>query len=373
MKITIDRSSFLKPMAHIQSVVERRNTIPILANVLLQAKAGRLSMTATDMDMDLVNSTVCIVDQPGSITVSAFTLYDIIRKLPNGSEVKLNMDKDSVSLSISAGRSKFLLPTLKADEFPSLPNDQITINFMLSAVNAKSLIDRTRFAISTEESRYYLNGMYLHETQVNNISVLRAVTTDGHRLALMEIPLPESASGIPPVIVPRKAIIEIRKLIDESEGSVHVAFSKNKLRFNFVDTAITTKLIDGNFPDYERVIPTSNDKIMRLECRSLKKAVERIAIISTAKSRSVKLEINKGNLILSAKNPDNAWATEDMNVDYDSDPIEIGFNSRYLLEIANQFNDSATVLFHIADKTSPAIVTNEKNDGALYVIMPMRI
>ncbi|AHC73661.1 DNA polymerase III, beta subunit [Candidatus Endolissoclinum faulkneri L5] len=373
MKIIIDRSAFLKPMAHIQSVVERRSNIPILANVLLQAKTGRLSMTATDMDMNLVNSTACIVNQPGSITVPALTLYDIIRKLQKGSKIKLNMDKDSVNLSISAGRSKFFLPTLQVDQFPTLPNDEITVNFMLSAANVKSLIDRTRFAISTEETRYYLNGMYLHAIQANNISVLRAVTTDGHRMALMEIPLPESKSDIPPVIVPRKAIIEIRKLIDESEGWIDLAFSKNKLRFDFVDTVITTKLIDGNFPDYERVIPSSNDKIMRLECRSLKKAVERVVTISTAKSRSIKLEINKGNLMLSAKNLDNAWASEDMNVDYDSEPIEIGFNARYLLEITDQFNDNAIMLFHMADRASPAIVTNEKNDGATYVIMPMRL
>lgn len=373
MKITIDRAALLKPLAHVQSVVERRNTIPILANVLLQAGDGKVSLTATDMDMDVVESVACSVDQPGSATVPALTLYEIARKLQDGSEVELTVAGDSGRMTIRAGRSNFSLPTLPVEEFPALSGDELTTNFVLSAADAKTLIDRTRFAISTEETRYYLNGIYLHETQANGMAVLRAVATDGHRLARVQMPLPEGAAGMPSVIVPRKAVTEIRKLIDETDGDVQIGLSENKLRFAFADTVMTTKLIDGTFPDYERVIPAGNDKVMRVDCGSFKKAVDRVATISTEKSRSVKLALGNGTLTLSANSPDNAQATEEMDVEYGASSMEIGFNSRYLLDIADQVDDGGKAVFQMADAASPTIVTDEADDGALYVLMPMRV
>lgn len=373
MKITIDRAALLKPLAHVQSVVERRNTIPILANVLLKAADGMVSMTATDMDMDVVESVACSVEQAGTATVPALTLYEIARKLPDGAEVGLNVAGDSGRMAIRAGRSNFSLPTLPVEEFPALSGDELTTNFVLSAADAKTLIDRTRFAISTEETRYYLNGIYLHETQANGMAVLRAVATDGHRLARVQMPLPEGAAGMPSVIVPRKAVNEIRKLIDETDGDVQIGLSENKLRFAFADTVLTTKLIDGTFPDYERVIPAGNDKVMRVDCGAFKKAVDRVATISTEKSRSVKLALGNGSLTLSANSPDNAQATEEMDVEYGASSMEIGFNSRYLLDIADQVDDSGKAVFQMADAASPTIVTDEADDGALYVLMPMRV
>lgn len=373
MKITIDRAALLKPLAHVQSVVERRNTIPILANVLLRAADGRLALTATDMDMDVVESVACAVDQPGEATVPAHTLYEIVRKLPDGAEVGLTVGDDANRMAIRAGRSNFSLPALPVEEFPALSGDTLGTNFVLSAADAKTLIDRTQFAISTEETRYYLNGIYLHETKADDMAVLRAVATDGHRLAQVQMPLPEGAADMPAVIVPRKAVSEIRKLLSETDGDVQVGLSESKLRVAFDDTVLTTKLIDGTFPDYERVIPTANDKTLRVACGDFKKAVDRVATISTEKSRSVKLALDNGILTLSANSPDNGQATEEVDVDYAASAIEIGFNSRYLIDIADQIDDGNKAVFQMADAASPTIVTDESDESALYVLMPMRV
>ena len=259
MKITIDRAALLKPLAHVQSVVERRNTIPVLANVLINASDGQMSLTATDMDMDVVETVGCSVAEPGTTTVPAHTLYEIARKLPDGAEVELSVAGDSNRMAIRAGRSNFSLPTLAVEDFPALTGDELPTSFVLSAADAKTLIDRTRFAISTEETRYYLNGIFLHETKANEMPVLRAVATDGHRLARVQMPLPDGAAGMPSIIVPRKAVTEIRKLLEETDGDVKITLGENKLRCSFENTVLTTELIDGTFPDYERIFPQSND------------------------------------------------------------------------------------------------------------------
>jgi DNA polymerase-3 subunit beta len=259
------------------------------------------------------------------------------------------------------------------EEFPALSGDTLPTSFVLSAADAKTLIDRTRFAISTEETRYYLNGIFLHEAKAGDVAVLRAVATDGHRLARVQMPLPTGAAGMPSVIVPRKAVQEIRKLIEETDGDVQVSLSENKLRFAFESSVLTTKLIDGTFPDYERVIPTGNDKMLRVESSMFKRAVDRVATISTEKSRSVKLSLASGTLTLSANSPDNAQATEEVDVDYAAAAIEIGFNSRYLMDIADQIDEGSKAVFAMADAASPTVVTDESDDGTLYVLMPMRV
>jgi DNA polymerase-3 subunit beta len=372
MKSIIDRASLLRPLGHVQSVVERRNTIPILANVLIKAANGRISLTATDMDMDIVESVDCNVTQEGSVTVPAHTLYDIVRKLPDGSDVSLESDSETGRLLVKAGRSNFTLPILPPDEFPTMSGEELPCNFMLSAADARVIIDRTRFAISSEETRYYLNGIYIHATESNNVQVLRAVATDGHRLARVEVPLPDGASQMPSVIVPRKAVVEIRKLIEDTEGEIAVSLSETKLCFASGDTILTTKLIDGTFPDYERVIPSGNDKIMQVNCNDLAEVVDRVATISTEKSRSVKLQMSEGILVLSASSPESGTAREEIEVQYSAESIEIGFNSRYLLDIANQI-EGPTIEFSLADSGSPTIVRDQEDDTALYVLMPMRV
>src|SRR3546814_1646140 len=279
------------------------------------------------MDLDVVESVACSVEQAGQTTVPAHTLYEIVRKLPDGAEVQLASVGDSGRMSFRAGRSNFSLPTLPVEEFPALSGDTLPTGFVLSAADAKTLIDRTRFAISTEETRYYLNGIYLHETKAGDMPVLRAVATDGHRLARVQMPLPSGAAGMPAVIVPRKAVQEIRKLLEETDGDVQVSLNENKLRVALDGSVLTTKLIDGTFPDYERVIPAGNDKILRVESSVFKRAVDRVATISTEKSRSVKLSLGRGILTLSANSPANAQATEEVDVEYAAAAIETGFNS----------------------------------------------
>ena len=372
MKITIERAAFLKSLNHVQSVVERRNTIPILSNVLLEAKDDQLSLTATDLDIEIVETIGSSISQPGTITAPAHTLYDIVRKLPDGSQVELLFDEEEGRLSVKAGRSRFALACLPKEDFPAMSAGDLPNRFSVSAEDLARLIDKTRFAISTEETRYYLNGIYLHAAETNDIAMLRAVATDGHRLARVEFPLPEGAAGMPGVIVPRKAVAEIRKLIEDVDGMVEVALSDTKIRFQTGGIVLTSKLIDGTFPDYERVIPEGNDKILSIAAKDFAEAVDRVSTISTEKSRAVKLNLGTEQLTLSVINPDSGTATEELVVDYNDEPMEIGFNARYLLDVTSQL-DSGAAQFVLADSGSPTLVRDSDDPSALYVLMPMRV
>ncbi|MBM3598620.1 MAG: DNA polymerase III subunit beta [Alphaproteobacteria bacterium] len=372
MKLTIERDALLGPLAHVQSVVERRNTIPVLANVLIRAETGKLSLTATDMDMDIVETVEAEVGAKGAVTAPAHTVYDIVRKLPEGGQVELARQGEGERMAIKSGRSSFALSTLPVEEFPALSGDKLPHEFSLPASELRALIDRTRFAISTEETRYYLNGIFLHGTKNSDVPVLRAVATDGHRLARVEMPLPDGASGMPGVIVPRKAVNELRKLIDESTEAVTVSLSDSKIRFAFGAIVLTSKLIDGTFPDYERVIPTGNDKLLEVDCKGFAAAVDRVATISTEKSRAVKLAIQPGLMTVSANSPDSGNATEEIEVGYTAGPIEIGFNARYLLDITEQI-EGEHAQFAMADAASPTLVRDVSDASALYVLMPMRV
>ena len=372
MKINIERGLLLKVLNHIQGVVERRNTIPILSNVRFDAPDGKLSLNATDLDIDIVETVAADVLTPGAITAPAHTLYDIVRKLTDGAQVELDCTGDDSQLTLSAGRSKFKLSCLPTEDFPIISAGELPNNFLITSTDLRGLIDRTKFAISTEETRYYLNGIYLHVVENNGSSLLRAVATDGHRLASADLPMPEGAEGMPGVIVPRKAVLEIRKLIDESADEVNVGLSDTKIKFSFAGTTLTSKLIDGTFPDYDRVIPEGNDKILEVETELFAQAVDRVSAISAEKSRAVKLSISKGNLILSANSAENDTANETIQVDYDDAEIEIGFNSRYLLDIAQQITGDK-VRFTLADSGSPTLVQDLNDAGAIYVLMPMRV
>lgn len=372
MKLTIERAALLKSLGHVQSVVERRNTIPILSNVKLTATDGRLGLNATDMDLDIVAGVGADVSAPGSTTAPAHTLYEIVRKLPDGTQVELDASSGDGQLSLRAGRSRFSLTCLPTEDFPVMAGGDATHTFTIAAGELRGLIDRTRFAISTEETRYYLNGIYLHGNERNGASVLRAVATDGHRLASVECPLPSGAFGMPGVIVPRKAIAELRKLIEDSADDVEVSLSDSKIRFTFDGAILTSKLIDGTFPDYQRVIPEGNDKEMDVDGKVFGDAVDRVSAISSEKSRAVKMKLADGMLTLSASSPEHGSASEDIEVDFDGDEIEIGFNSRYLLDIVQQIEGDA-MRFVLADAASPTIIREVEDEGALYVLMPMRV
>jgi DNA polymerase-3 subunit beta len=253
-----------------------------------------------------------------------------------------------------------------------MASGELPYNFSLSATELRTLIDRTRFAISTEETRYYLNGIYLHATKADEVPIIRAVATDGHRLARMEMVLPEGAAGMPGIIIPRKTVLELRKLVEENEDEVQIGLGETKIRVALGEAALTSKLIDGTFPDYDRVIPSNNDKVLEVECKAFAEAVDRVSTISTEKSRAVKLAIENGSLVVSATSPENGTAVEELEVRYSASPLEIGFNSRYLLDITEQIEGEG-VQFVMSDAGSPTLVRDSADASALYVLMPMRV
>jgi DNA polymerase-3 subunit beta len=372
MKLTIERSALLRALAHVQSVVERRNTIPILSNVLLDTQKSRLLLTATDMDLAIVESVDADVARPGAVTVPAHTLYDIVRKLSEGSQVGIEAIAEKGQVALRSGRSSFALASLPPGDFPHMSGGDLPHGFELAAAELKGLIDKTRFAISTEETRYYLNGIYLHAGQSSGIGVLRAVATDGHRMARVEMALPAGADGMPGVILPRKTVIELHKLITETDAPVQIALSETRVRFTIGDVTLTSKLIDGTFPDYERVIPSGNDKVMEVDRAEFTAAVDRVATISTDKSRAVKLSLDANQLTLTASSPDAGMAEEEISVRYAGTPIEIGFNARYLLDIAEQIEGEGA-RFRMADASAPTLIEDIADRSALYVLMPMRV
>jgi DNA polymerase-3 subunit beta len=372
MKITVERSELLKSLGHVHRVVERRNTIPILANVLIKADDGKLSLKATDLDLEVTDSIAAEVSPGGATTVPAHMFYDIVRKLPEGAQIVLEGSGDRAVLSLRAGRSRFTLQTLPESDFPDLAAGEMTHSFKLAAGDLKRLIDKTQFAISTEETRYYLNGIYLHAAGDDKAPTLRAVATDGHRLAQCELPLPEGAAGMPGIIVPRKTVGEVQRLIENGEGEIAVELSAGKIRFTIGDVVLVSKLIDGTFPDYGRVIPLNNDKELVVDKKDFEAAVDRVSTVASERGRAVKLSISSGKLTLSVTNPDSGSATEEVEVDYDSEPLDIGFNSRYLLDIAGQIEGEVAVL-KLADPGSPTLIQDKDSKGALYVLMPMRV
>jgi DNA polymerase-3 subunit beta len=375
MKATIERATLLRCLSHVQSVVERRNTIPILSNVLIEAEGnGALKVTATDLDLQVVeNMAAANVEDAGAITVSAHLLFDIARKLPDGSQVSLETAENR--MDIKAGRSRFKLPTLPRDDFPVIVEGDLPTTFELPAKTLAEMVDRTRFAISTEETRYYLNGIFLHVSDEDK-PVLKAAATDGHRLARYTLDRPEGAEGMPDVIIPRKAVAELRKLLEESlDGNVQIDLSASKVRFTLGGeggVVLTSKLIDGTFPDYSRVIPTGNDKLLKVDPKSFFEGVDRVATIATEKTRAVKMGLDKDKVTLTVTSPDNGNAAEELSAEYNSGELEIGFNAGYLKDILGQI-DSDMVELHLADAGAPTLIRKSADSPALYVLMPMRV
>ena len=373
MKVTIERSALVKALGHVQSVVERRNTIPILANVLLQADGPSLTLTATDLDIEISESAPADVAAPGAITTEAVRLHDIVRKLPDGAQIKLELLEDEGRLQVSAGRSQFALAVLPDDDFPTLATDDLPTQFSAPTADIARLLDKTRFAMSQEETRYYLNGVYLHAlTEGDGAPSLRAASTDGHRLARLDAPLPSGAENMPGVIVPRKAVTELARLLDDAEETVEIGVSESKIRFSFGAGHLTSKLIDGTFPDYERVIPKGNEHTLRVENKDFAQAVDRVSTVSADRTRSIKLALDADKLRLTVNNPEAGSALEELSVDYGGDPIEIGFNARYLLDVAQQI-DGGTTTFRLADPSSPTVISDDDDTRALYVLMPLRV
>ena len=350
MKATIERAVLLKSLGHVQSVVERRNTIPILSNVLIEAREdGSIRLMATDLDLQVDESVPATVSQPGATTVSAHTLFDIVRKLPEGSQVELTAAEGK--MQIVAGRARFNLSTLPRDDFPVIAEGELPTRFELPAATLRQIIEKTRFVVDDQ---------------------LRAAATDGHRLARITVARPDGAEGMPDVIVPRKAVAELYRLLEELEGTVEISLSPTKVRFGLGSAVLTSKLIDGTFPDYNRVIPTANDKLLKLDPKSFSAGVDRVSTIASEKTRAVKISVDRDKVTLSVTSPENGLATEELAADYGADGLEIGFNARYLLDILSEI-DGDTVEVHLADAAAPTLLRENDKSNALYVLMPMRV
>ncbi|WP_438990630.1 DNA polymerase III subunit beta [Lentibacter sp.] len=372
MKFSIERAALLKAVAQAQSVVERRNTIPILANVLIEAQDSDVRFRATDLDIEVVDRADAQVERAGATTVSAVLLHEIVRKLPDGSLVTLTDDGAKGRLTVEAGRSNFSLATLPKEDFPVMATSEYSSNFSAPAVMLRRLFDKSKFAISTEETRYYLNGVYMHISDSDGGKVLRCVATDGHRLARIDAELPPGAAEMPGVIVPRKTVGELRKLLDDDEAKIAVSVSETKIRFATPDITLTSKVIDGTFPDYTRVIPQGNTRKLEVDAAEFAKAVDRVATVSSERSRAVKLTLGEDKLILSVNAPDSGAAEEELAVAYGDERLEIGFNAKYLLEIANQV-DRENAVFMFNSSGDPTLMREGNDTSAVYVVMPMRV
>lgn len=372
MKISIERGTLLKAVSQAQSVVERRNTIPILANVLIEAEGETVSFRATDLDIEVVDRAAAQVERAGATTVSAVTLHEIVRKLPDGALVRLADDGASGRLTVEAGRSNFTLATLPKEDFPVMANTEYSSNFTANAPVLRRLFDKSKFAISTEETRYYLNGVYMHVATGEGGKVLRCVATDGHRLARIDADLPAGAETMPGVIVPRKTVGELRKLLDDDEAQIAVSVSETKVRFATPSITLTSKVIDGTFPDYARVIPVGNPRKLEVDAGDFARAVDRVATVSSERSRAVKLSLDEDRLVLSVNAPDSGAAEEELSVAYSDERLEIGFNAKYLLEIASQV-DRENAVFMFNSSGDPTLMREGSDASAVYVVMPMRV
>ncbi len=372
MKISIERGALLKAVAQAQSVVERRNTIPILANVLIEAEGDMVRFRATDLDIEIVDDAVAQVERAGATTVAATTLHEIVRKLPDGALVTLTADSAAGRLTVDAGRSNFSLATLPKEDFPQMASTDYQTTFTATVPVLRRLFDKSKFAISTEETRYYLNGVYMHAAEADGEKVLRCVATDGHRLARIDADLPTGAADMPGVIVPRKTVNELRKLLDDDEGEIKVSVSETKIRFEAPGVTLTSKVIDGTFPDYMRVIPQANPRRMEVDASAFAQAVDRVATVSSERSRAVKLLMEDDRLVLSVNAPDSGAAEEELPVAYGDERLEIGFNAKYLHEIASQVDrENAVFLFNSAG--DPTLMREGNDPSAVYVVMPMRV
>jgi len=374
MKLTIERGALLNALSHVQNVVERRNTIPILSNILIEASKGSVRFTATDLDIEAVDVADAKVETEGALTAPAGTLFDVIRKLPAGADVELELNSSNNQLAINSGRSKFSLPTLPATDFQTMTPDEDATTFNIEAADLRRLIDKTRFAISTEETRYYLNGVYLHaaDADTGKGRKLRTVATDGHRLALYEIDAPKGSENLEGVIVPRKAVAEVRRLIDSSDDDVTVSVSDTKIMFVSGRAQLTSKLIDGTFPDYARVIPKGNEKALVIDNKAFEAAVDRVSTVSTERSRSIKLSLSEGKVTLAVSSAETGQGHEEIECEYSENEMDIGFNAKYLLDVTAQIEaEDARIMFN--DPASPALVLDPADTSAKYVLMPLRV
>ena len=374
MKLTLSKLDFVKSLSSIQNIVESKSTIPVLTNVLLEAKQGRLHLSGTDMDMTISDKIkIKNIEEEGTTCVPAHILYNVIKELSDDKPVNLSYDKNNKKLYVTSFKSKFTFSCLSKDDFPVLTTENYKISFLLKSSILKEMIDKTYFAISNEETRYYLNGIFFHTIKLNNKFFLRSIATDGHRLAQCETISPAAANNIFSTIIPKKLIFELRKLIDEVEDEIKIDLSERKIKFSFGETILISKLIDGKFPDYEKVIPKDTKNSFSIDRKIFLESINRIATISSEKSKAIKLNLNRNKLTISANNLEEGGSgIEEIEIRYSGPTLDIGFNAGYLKEIIHQFNGKeVTILF--SDSTAPTIIKDIAKTETLYVLMPMRV
>lgn len=378
MKITVEHNSLNKALSTVQAIAgQKRGNVPILTHVMIEAADNICTLTTTDLDIQAKSQLSAIVTQAGKITVPAQLLFGIVRTLPEGSQIDFTLSDDG-QLSLVVGKSSFMLHTMPVDDFPEFDAGQFPHEFTLTADDLKFLLEKTRFAISADETRYYLNGIYFH-VPANAKDKFRAVATDGYRLALSDIALPEGAGSIPGIIVPRKTIGELQRFIEDSDAEIKIKFSKTMVRYESEGITLTSKLVDGSFPDYARIIPDNNDKILAIKKSELKEALQRVAALFVNPpaifTPLVKLGVEKNKLSLSGVMSGRGSVQEDIDIAYDSEPIEIGFNPSYLLDVMECMGNeiqirmaSPDVAAMLEDKSE-----NKNQRASIYVLMPMRV
>lgn len=366
MNITIKREKLLIPLQQIIGAVERKQTLPILGNVLFKSLSGTVSLTATDLEIEMVSVVDTVSENDFQTTLPARKLLDICKALPDSSEIEFKIEETRTTLT--SARSRFSLASLPAKDFPGLDDIEEQNVIGIPQDQLKAQLDNTLFAMAQQDVRYYLNGI-LMEISPNQIKL---VATDGHRLALSEYKTTASIPDTRQIIIPRKAVLELSRLLETNDSVAKVILSKNHIRIENGSLMFTSKLIDGKFPDYNRVIPVDGNKTLIVNRESLKRAMNRIAILSNEKYRGIRLTITPGNLSIQANNPDQEEAEEELSVNYDEDKIEIGFNVTYLIDVLNVL-DSEDVHIKLKDSNSSCIISDRENSSSLYVVMPMRL
>ena len=371
MKFNIEKNKLIKSLSHVQSIVERKNTLPILSNILIEANENILVLSSTDMDISITDKIKCNVIEEGSTTVSAQTFYDIIRKLPETSEIEI-ISNDGKLMTLRSGKSKFSLGCLPKEDFPIIEIGDLDNEINIASRSFLKLLEKTRFAISNEETRYFLNGIYFHQKNENNINLLSLVATDGHRLAKSDFKNMDANNELPGVIIPKKTINELCKLLADSEEKIRINLSSSKIVFFIGESILISKLIDGNFPDYKRVIPNDNNNLLIVNRVNFSMAVDRVSTINSEKSPVIKFKLMNNIMNMSSVNTENGTATEDIPIKYLGEEIEIGFNSKYVLEMINNLEDDEITL-SFKNASSPVTATESSNPDLIYVLMPMRV
>tara|TARA_B100001057_G_scaffold455226_1_gene501588 strand:+ start:27 stop:1142 length:1116 start_codon:yes stop_codon:yes gene_type:complete len=371
MKFKINRPSFFKTLSHLQGIVDKKNSLPILSNILIEAKSNQLTLSSTDMDISIIEKVDCEVLESGSTTINSQILYDIVRKLDENSEIEI-ISNNGKLLTLRANGSRFSLASLPKEDYPIIDQENLGINIKINSRVLFKLIDKTKFAISNEETRYFLNGLYFNITNEQDKNIVTLVGTDGHRLAKFSHYIDENIDQVSGVIIPKKTIYELSKLLSENDIDVLISISLNKIVFNVGEIIFISKLIDGSFPDYKRVIPKENSNILKINREVLLSAVDRVSTIANEKSPVIKFKLLNNILNLNTVNNESSTASEDLEINYDGEEIEIGFNSKYIMDIVNNLEDEE-ISIKLKDNTSPIIALENSNSNLIYVLMPMRV